>query len=90
MIGWGATRTLRAQLGVSAFAGTLPTLDVVIEDTLDDGATWNTIASFAQKAATGREVLNYTGLFGETLRVRWTIGGSATPSFTFTVDCYSE
>jgi len=88
LTGWGAARTLRAQLNVTAASGTSPTLDVVVEDTVD-GTNWNTVATFAQKVATGREVVNYSGLFSDTLRVRWTVGGTS-PSFTFAVDCYSE
>lgn len=86
--GWGASKTIRAQLDVTAAAGTSPTLDVVIEDTLD-GTNWNVIGTFAQKTAAGREVINITGPFSETLRVRWTIAGT-TPSFTFSAATYSE
>lgn len=86
--GWGAVSTLRAQLDVTAASGTTPTLDVVIEDTLD-GVAWNTVAAFAQKVGVGREVLNVTTPFADRLRVRWTIGGT-TPSVTFSVLVYSE
>jgi hypothetical protein len=88
LTGWGAASSLRVQLDVTAFAGTSPTLDVVIEDTVD-GTNWNTVGAFAQKTSAAREVINITGLFSETLRVRWTVGGTS-PSFTFAVDCYSE
>lgn len=86
--GWGAASKLRAQLNVTAASGTSPTLDVVLEDTLD-GANFNTIATFTQRVAAGRQVVDVTGLFTENLRVRWTIGGT-TPSFTFAVNIYSE
>jgi hypothetical protein len=86
--GWGAVSALRAQLNVTAASGTTPTLDVVIEDSLD-GTNWNTIGTFAQKTTTGREVINVTGLFSDQMRVRWTVGGT-TPSFTFAVDAYTE
>lgn len=86
--GWGVASTLRCQLNVTAASGTSPTLNVVIEDTLD-GANWNTIATFAQRVAAGREVVNVTTPFTDRLRVRWTVGGT-TPSFTFAVDIYSE
>lgn len=86
--GWGHASTIRAQLDVTAASGTSPTLDVVIEDTLD-GINWNTIGTFAQKVSAGREVINITGLFSEQVRVRWTVGGT-TPSFTFSVAAYSE
>ncbi len=35
------------QLDVTAASGTLPTLDVVVQDTVD-GTNWNTIATFTQ------------------------------------------
>jgi hypothetical protein len=88
LAGWGPAATLRVQLDVTAASGTSPTLDVVIEDTLD-GTNWNAIATFAQKIAVGREVLNVTTLFADRLRVRWTIGGT-TPSFTFSVVAHHE
>jgi hypothetical protein len=76
--------SLRAQLNVTAVSGTSPTLTVLIEDTLD-GINYNTIGTFAQKTAAGREVINITTPFSETLRVSWTIAGT-NPSFTFSVD----
>lgn len=79
---------LRAQLEVTAAAGTSPTLDVVLEDSLD-GTSWNTIGTFAQLTTTGREVIDITGLFADRLRVRWTIGGTS-PSFTFSVLVHGE
>lgn len=85
---YGPAATIRAQLEVTAAAGTAPTLDVVIEDTLD-GATFNTIGTFAQKTAASREVVNITGVFSDKVRVRWTIGGAG-PSFTFNVKASVE
>lgn len=80
--GFGPSKTVRAQLDVTAVSGT-PTLDVVIEDTVD-GTNWNVVGTFAQKTATGREVIDITTPFTDRLRVRWTIAGT-TPSFTFSV-----
>jgi hypothetical protein len=88
LAGWGVPSTLRAQLNVTAAAGTGPTLDVVLEDTLD-GVNWNAIGTFAQKTGPGREVINVTTPFTDRLRARWTVGGTA-PSFTFSVLVYSE
>jgi hypothetical protein len=88
LAGWGVPTSLRVQLNVTAVAGTGPTLDVVIEDTLD-GTNWNVIGTFAQKTAVGREVINVTSPFSDRLRARWTMGGTA-PSFTFDVVVYSE
>jgi hypothetical protein len=76
--------TIRCQLHITGSGGTAPTLNVLIEDTLD-GINYNTIGTFAQKTAAGREVINITTPFSETLRVSWTIAGSS-PSFTFSVD----
>lgn len=85
---YGPSVTLRCQLEVTAASGTTPTLDVVIEDTLD-GTNFNTVGTFAQKTATSREVINITSPFADRLRVRWTIGGT-TPSFTFNVVICAE
>jgi hypothetical protein len=76
--------SVRAQLNVTGASGTTPTLNVLIEDTLD-GTNYNTIASFAQKTANGREVINITTPFAENLRVSWSIAG-ASASFTFGID----
>lgn len=82
-------KTLRAQLQVTAAAGTTPTLDVLIEDSLD-GATWNTIGTFTQvTTGSARQVVNITTPFSDRIRVRWTIGGT-TPSFTFNVLAYAQ
>jgi hypothetical protein len=86
--GYGPAQSIRAQLNVTAASGTTPTLDVVIEDTLD-GTNWNVVGTFAQKTAVGREVINVTALFSDTVRIRWTIGGG-TASFTFAVDWISQ
>lgn len=86
--GWGVPNSARVQLEVTAAAGTSPTLDVVVEDTLD-GANWNVVGTFAQKVGTGREVINLSTPFADRLRVRWTVAGTS-PSFTFAVISYSE
>lgn len=86
--GWGVASTLRVQLDVTAAAGTTPTLDVILEDTLD-GVNWNVVGTFTQRTAAGRQVINVPAPFADRLRVRWTIGGT-TPSFTFSVVAYSE
>lgn len=89
LTGYGSALTLRAQLNVTAASGTTPTLDVIIEDSLDGGVTWNTIGTFAQKTAVSRETINITIPFSPLLRVSWVIAGTA-PSFTFAIDWYAE
>jgi hypothetical protein len=86
--GFGDWSKFRAQLAVTAASGTTPTLDVVIEDSLD-GANWNTVATFTQKTAASVQAVDVTGLFSDQLRVRWTIAGT-TPSFTFNVLLYGR
>lgn len=86
--GYGVADSARVQLEVTAASGTSPTLDVVVEDTLD-GTNWNVVGTFAQKTAAGREVVNLSTPFTDRLRVRWTVGGTS-PSFTFSVIAYSE
>lgn len=80
--------TLRAQLDVTAASGTSPSLTVTLEDTVD-GLNWNTIGSFAAKTGPGREVINITAPFTETVRATWAVTGT-TPSFTFSVLAYAE
>lgn len=87
--GLATADSLRIQLNVSAASGTTPTLNVLVEDSVDDGVTWNTIGTFAQKTAAGREVINVTTPFTDLVRVSWTIAGT-TPSFTFAVDAYIQ
>lgn len=86
--GYGATKTLRVQLNVTAVTGVAPTLDVVLEDTID-GTNFNVVGTFAQKTASGREVINITTPYTDSIRARWSVGGT-TPSFDFTVRVYSE
>lgn len=86
--GYGRASTLRAQLDVTAVSGTGPTLDVLIEDSVD-GANWNTIGTFAQKSAVSREVINISSVFADRIRARWSVGGTL-PSFTFSVRVASQ
>lgn len=79
--GYSLPTSVLVQLDVTAVAGTTPTLDVVVEDTID-GTNWYQVAAFAQKTAPGRELLRVATPFADTLRVRWIIGG-VSPSFTF-------
>lgn len=79
--GFASADKMRVQLNVTAASGTTPTLDVVIEDTLD-GTNFNTIGTFTQKSAASREVININTPFADRIRVRHTVGG-VDPSFTF-------
>ncbi len=88
LAGFNAAKNLVVQLAVTAASGTTPTLNLVIEDTVD-GINWNTIATFAQMTATGAAAQRVTMPFTDQIRATWTIGGT-TPSFTFSVQIYSD
>lgn len=79
----GSKTQLRAQLDVTAVTGTSPTLDVIIEDTLD-GTNWNTLMTFTQATGVTREIVTLTTPFGDRLRAKYTLGGT-TPDFTFSI-----
>lgn len=91
--GFGHASRLRVQLSVTAVSGNSPTLDVYLEDTVD-GANWNLIGSttptFTRATGTTRQVVDVTTLFADRIRVRWAVGGTATPTFDFSVIAYSQ
>lgn len=86
--GFAAAKNLILQLEVTAASGTNPTLDVIVQDTID-GSNFYTIATFAQKVSTGTEVVRLSTPFTDTLKASWTIGGN-TPSFTFSVKSFAD
>ena len=86
--GFAAANKLVIQLNVTAASGTTPTLDVVVQDTVD-GTNYGTIATFTQATGTTKEVIRLATPFTDTLRVVYTIGG-VTPSFTFSVLTYAD
>ena len=81
-------KTLVAQFNVTVASGTAPTLDVIIEDTVD-GTNYNTIGTFTQATGVTRQVLRITSAFADTLRVSYTVAG-VTPSFTFSVLTFAD
>lgn len=61
------------------------TLDLRLETSADDGASWYTVASFPQvTAVTAARVARVFGPVGQRCRWAWTIGGAG-PSVTFDV-----
>lgn len=77
-------------LNVSAISGA-PTLDVVIEGK-DEAAgldVWRTVATFPQQTAMspagGVTPIAVDPLYYTILRARWTVGGTGTPTVTFTL-----
>lgn len=76
------------QLNCTAASGTSPTLNVIVEATVD-GTNWYQLVAFTQRTAAGVEQKTITGIVSQSLRVSWTIAGT-TPSFTFQVDAIVE
>lgn len=76
----GRRRTLALVLAITAASGTSPTLDVVVQ-TSRDGSTWYTAGAFTQATTTGTQ--RKTFALDRYVRLQWTIGGSDTPTFTF-------
>lgn len=74
--------TLRLTLNVAAVSGTTPSMTVNVQ-TSQDGATWNTIASFNAVTGTGTSRKVFNGL-DRYVRATTAISGT-TPSFTFGV-----
>ena len=61
---------------MTAVSGTTPTLDVVLEDSLD-GANWYLIGTFTQMTANGTQVINVSTPFADLVRAREEATGEA-------------
>jgi hypothetical protein len=72
------------QFAVTAFSGTLPTLDVSIEESLDNGTNWKKIYDFERVTTTGTFRSPAILLHGVQYRIVRTVGGT-TPSFTMSL-----
>lgn len=67
---------------VTAVTGTTPTLDVVIEESMDSGANWQPIYHFPRIIANGIYPTPLIKSFGTRFRYVQTVGGTGSPSFT--------
>lgn len=87
---YGEVSSLVVFVRITAVSGTTPTLTVAVEDS-PNGTDWAQVAITASLNAAGLTVLRIplTTPFGNTLRIRWVIGGT-TPSFTFEVIVASQ
>lgn len=73
-------------LNITAVSGTNPTLDLTLKVYDSLTTQWHTFASFDQKANTGTDV-GYVGYaIGEEMAVYYTVGGTNTPTFTFSIN----
>jgi len=73
-------------LDITAVSGTNPTLDLILKVYNSGAAKWHTLATFDQKSATGTDVGYIDYGIGEKMAVYYTIGGTNTPSFTFSIN----
>lgn len=80
-VGVGTRSSVRLSLDVTAMSGTTPTLNVTIE-TSRDLSVWRTVGAFTQATAGGTQTKVFPGC-DQYLRASWTMGGTASPSFTF-------
>ena len=82
-----ATQRLYAALHVFAVSGTNPTLDVIVQSDANSGAGGETNRiTFTQATAASSQWSSVAGAVTDTFwRLSYTIGGTATPTFTFAV-----
>lgn len=79
-----AGQSLAAVITVaSAPTGTLPTLDVILEETFDGGVTFQDIYHLERITVAGSYIVPNMLMHGQR-RWKWVVGGT-TPSFTFTI-----
>jgi hypothetical protein len=83
-------REVGIELNIGNVSGTSPTLDVVIEhQSGNDSGDWHTLYTFAQKTTIGISsyyIPNATQFgFLRNLRAKCTIGGTGTPTFSFSI-----
>ena len=72
-------------LVVTAKSGTTPTLDIDYETTVDDGTTFFAHTSFTQATDLTTEKKVFTAPFGIDGRLNTVIGGTDTPTFTYSL-----
>ena len=81
-----ATQYVYGALHVYAFEGTTPTLDVVVSSSATQGGAYTARLTFTQQSGLAAEWKSAAGAITDTWwRVEYTIGGSASPKFTFAV-----
>jgi len=81
----GDRGTVRLNLAVAAVTGVAPTLDIAIQTRRDSADAWRTVGSFATASAVGVQRACFAGI-DRFVRAVANVGGTALPSFTFTLD----
>lgn len=77
------------QLDVTAKSGTNPTLDVVVYDGPTASGPWSALYTFAQLTDAGNAAAAPTRAPMRYMRAIGTVGGTATPLFTYTLNAVS-
>lgn len=81
---YSGTEAYTAELNISGpVTGTSPTINVIIEGSMDEGLSWFQVVAFAQQTAVTATPVTATvaaGVYGHKLRTRAVVGGT-TPSF---------
>ena len=82
--GWLVERYTEAivVVDVTAVSGTSPTLDITVQ-TSADNSIWATLTTFTQITSVSTNI-KFISNIGKYVRVKYTIGGSSTPTFTMT------
>jgi hypothetical protein len=70
-------------INVTAVSGTSPTLDLVLQESRDNGTTWTDIYHVQRISAVSTIDIPHMIMSGRR-RWSWTVGGTATPTITFT------
>ena len=88
--GYATADVVEVELNVTAASGTTPTLNVVIETSIDNGATWALVVAFTAATGATSELKAFpVSSWADQIRARWTVGGT-TPSFTFSVTAFAK
>jgi len=81
--------SITGTLTVTVVTGTNPTLDVILETTAD-GTNYYTAGTFVQKTAAATADAKVFGDLGSLSRWKWTIAGTDTPTFTFSISATAD
>lgn len=86
----GSSNEWVAQINVGTVSGTNPTLDAIIQHSLD-GTTWSTLVAFTQITSSSASEIKFAAAATDYLkpllplvRASFTVGGTDSPTFTTT------
>lgn len=81
----GATPAASFNLTTSSVTGTSPAMDVVIQESYDDGANWTSLYQFERISAAGTYTTPVLRINGNALRYYYTASSGSTSSFTVAI-----